>query len=158
MKQYAGNACGTVAVFHAITNLVREYPDIIAKDSYLQKFIEETQGLTKEERGNHFKKDKELEKAHHSAVIEGKTAIPSKVTTHFITFVEVDGSLYELDGTKEGPVNHGPCKPFELLKKSTAAIQQFIERDPGELRFTIMALGSANTQPSEEFQDFQDFY
>lgn len=29
MKQYAQNACGTIALFHVILNALREYPDIV---------------------------------------------------------------------------------------------------------------------------------
>ena len=144
MKQYAANACGTIAAFHAITNIAPYYKDLIKPDSYLEKFVENTKALSPEDRGKYFKKDKQLETAHKIAVHEGATQVTEKVTTHFISFVEVEGSLYELDGRKSGPINHGPCKGMELLPKACQAIQKFMDRDPGELRFTIMALASAS--------------
>jgi len=140
MKQYASNACGTVAAFHAITNVSKCYPDLIEKDSFFEKFVENTKDLTPAERGDYFKKDKSLEKAHKKAVSKGQSQVTDRVTTHFICFVEVDGALYELDGSKDAPINHGKCRSNELLTKACEAIQTFIERDPGELRFTIMAL------------------
>lgn len=51
MKQYAHNACGTIGLFHIILNSIKNYPNIIVPDSYLDKF--KTQGQTKnaEDRG-----------------------------------------------------------------------------------------------------------
>ncbi len=145
MKQYASNACGTVAAFHAIANISKYYLDLVGKDSYFEKFLENTKDLSPEERGEYFKKDKGLEKAHKKAVKKGQSQVTDRVNTHFICFVEVEGNIYELDGRESGPVNHGPCRSNELLAKSCEAIQKFIERDPGELRFTIMALANSNS-------------
>ena len=41
MKQYAHNACGTIALFHIIINALKDRPDIVVADSYLQKFRNE---------------------------------------------------------------------------------------------------------------------
>jgi hypothetical protein len=35
MKQYAMNACGTIALFHIIANALKTYPDIVDSGSYL---------------------------------------------------------------------------------------------------------------------------
>lgn len=76
---------------------------------------------------------------------------------HFIAFVEVDGCLYELDGRKESPVNHGPTSRETLLQVQSAAssppvshtsgtqdacriVKQFMARDPNNLNFNLMAL------------------
>jgi ubiquitin carboxyl-terminal hydrolase L3 len=78
-------------------------------------------------------------------------------------FSHVDGCLYELDGRKEFPINHGdkaqliiifenqpacfvlfslgPSSKETLLADACKAITKFMERDPGEMRFTIIALG-----------------
>ena len=55
----------------------------------------------------------------------------------------VDGNLYELDGRKSFPINHGPTTRETLLSDSCKVIQQFMSRDPTELRFTIVALGGS---------------
>lgn len=49
-------------------------------------------------------------------------------------FSEMDGTLYELDGRKEGPVPHGSTSPATLLQDACAVVKQFMDRDPGELR------------------------
>ena len=38
MKQFAHNACGTIALFHVIINALSTYPDIVVPDSYINKF------------------------------------------------------------------------------------------------------------------------
>lgn len=151
MKQKAKNACGTVAMFHAIGNIRLSYRDLVKKDSTLDKFFESTKGLTPEEAGNSLKKEKTVEKAHKEAVHQGETQVSSRVTTHFIAFVEVDGCLYELDGGKSAPINHGKCRSNELLSKACNTIQQFMDRDPTEMRFTIMALANANQNRQSDF-------
>ena len=107
---------------------------------------------------------------------EGQSAVVQDVNTHFVAFVEKEGQLYELDGRKATPINHGPtsaatllkvcggCFPFvfvflgslvfifpPLLRTNLRYIQdavkvvvkEFMERDPGEMRFGITALGPA---------------
>ena len=57
-----------------------------------------------------------------------------------------DGHLYELDGRKSGPVNHGPSSPDSLLEDATSVVKRFMERDPEELRFTIIALAAVGEE------------
>ena len=140
MEQLAANACGTVAALHSITNLSRLEPTLIAGGSFLEKFIHSTKDLSPEERGQYLKGNKDLEEAHKEAVHQGESEVEENVMTHFISFVEVDGQLYELDGTKNVPVSHGPCTSDELLGKACEVIKQFMDRDPEEIRFTLMAL------------------
>lgn len=40
MKQYAQNACGTIALFHIIANSMSKYPNLVAADSYITKFYQ----------------------------------------------------------------------------------------------------------------------
>jgi ubiquitin carboxyl-terminal hydrolase L3 len=51
----------------------------------------------------------------------------------------VDGHLYELDGRKSGPINHGDCTEETLLTRAVEVIKGFMARDPEEMRFTIVA-------------------
>jgi ubiquitin carboxyl-terminal hydrolase L3 len=61
----------------------------------------------------------------------------------------VEGHLYELDGRKASPINHGACAADELLERAAAVVQsEFMAADPEELRFTLVALAAAS--PREE--------
>ena len=149
MEQHAANACGTIAALHSIANISRLQPDLVAKGSFLAKFLEATKNLSPQERGEYLKGNKDLEEAHKEAVQQGESEVEDSVITHFIAFMEIDGHLYELDGTKDAPVDHGEVKPENLLSKSCEVIKQFMERDPEEIRFTLMALAKAGEPQSE---------
>jgi len=146
MRQFNDYTCGTIAAFHILANLAKCYPDLIAKDSTFAKFYETTKDSTPEERGKHFKRNQTVETAHKQAASEGQTAPSADINTHFIAFVEVDGHLYELDGRKGTPINHGECRGMEILPKACETINKFMARDPEEMRFTIMALSDANAE------------
>jgi ubiquitin carboxyl-terminal hydrolase L3 len=60
-------------------------------------------------------------------------------------FSAIDGHLYELDGRKKYPINHGPCNADEVLEKACAVVRSFMERDPEELRFTMLALAAPDS-------------
>lgn len=51
MKQYAKNACGTIALFHIIMNKIYDYSNLVKENTYLTKFREETFGKKPEEIG-----------------------------------------------------------------------------------------------------------
>lgn len=54
MKQYAMNACGTIALFHIIANALKTYPDIVDSGSYLQKFLNDSKNSKPEDKGKAF--------------------------------------------------------------------------------------------------------
>jgi ubiquitin carboxyl-terminal hydrolase L3 len=83
----------------------------------------------------------------HQAVAADESAATLEtvdVNTHFIAFVEKDGHLYEMDGRKSTPINHGETSQATLLNDSMAVMKAFMARDEGEIRFTMLAL-AANT-------------
>ena len=72
--------------------------------------------------------------------------IEDKVETHFVSIVHVNGELVELDGRKDGPIRHGPTTEMSLLKDACQkVVKKFMERDPDEVRFTILALAPSQT-------------
>lgn len=89
--------------------------------------------------------------------------IQDDVDLHFIAFVEKEGHLYELDGAKEFPINHGPISSDKLLevhflntefklncfliknilKKSTCeVVKKLIDLNPEEVRFNLIGLAA----------------
>ncbi|PHJ20586.1 ubiquitin carboxyl-terminal hydrolase uchl3 [Cystoisospora suis] len=168
-KQTVGNACGTIALLHCLANLPRDrFP--LQPGGFLEKFLEETANLTPEERAKKLETDNALASAHKSYETKGQSSVPtperSDVDTHFVAFVydEKTGCLYELDGRKNRPINHGPVlsgteergaqkKQLEdvqglpLLRKAMDVIKkEFVEKSPpGELRFQLIAVESARS-------------
>jgi hypothetical protein len=80
-------------------------------DGYLKEFIAKTRTMSPEERGAHLEKDEGITEAHEGSAQEGQTEAPKRdasVDLHFIALVLQEGHIYELDGRKPFPINHGP--------------------------------------------------
>lgn len=86
------------------------------QDGIFKTILKDSKNLTPEQRGemllkvNSNSEAYKLIAAHQELAMEGQTeANPDeKVNHHFVAFVEKNGHLYELDGRKDFPVNHGP--------------------------------------------------
>lgn len=144
MKQNVSNACGTVALVHSVAN---NYDKIQLSDGPMKKFIEEAKPLDAAARGTLFAKTEGIINAHKELAQEGQTNTPSAeepVDHHFVAFVHKNGALYELDGRKAFPINHGPTTPDNLLEDAAKICKEFMARDPNEVRFTVMALAASN--------------
>jgi len=141
IKQVIGNACGTIGLLHAVSN--NEAKLELAPDKFFSKFISQTRGLDMMERAVALEANTDIEVEHQSLASEAKSNVHHAVNDnlHFNAFVEVDGDLYELDGRKNRPINHGRCT--NLLMDACAVVRQFMARDPNEIRFNLVALGDA---------------
>ncbi|CAG9132338.1 unnamed protein product [Plutella xylostella] len=140
MKQNLSNACGTIALIHSIANNADK---VQLDNGPLKKFLEETKTLDGAARGQLLEKNADIINAHKELAQEGQTNTPGAndvVNHHFISFVNVEGSLYELDGRKPFPVNHGPTTEETFLEDAAKVCKQFMARDPNEVRFTVIAL------------------
>ncbi|CAG8502074.1 16732_t:CDS:2 [Acaulospora colombiana] len=137
-KQTISNACGTIGLLHSLAN---NLDSIKIDDGPLKQLLDKTRSGTPLERAKLLEEDGELAEAHKASALTGQSRPPSeldKVNTHFVCFIQKDGSLYELDGRKSSPINHGSCT--DLLLDSAKIIKQFMDRVPGNLQFTMIAL------------------
>ncbi|KAB7498139.1 Ubiquitin carboxyl-terminal hydrolase isozyme L3 [Armadillidium nasatum] len=140
MKQYVGNACGTVALIHAVANNLKH---ITLNDGPVKEFIELSKDKCPEERGHALEDFVGIADAHDKLANEGQTATPGKddkIEQHFITLINIDGTLYELDGRKKFPINHGTTTEESFLCDSANVCRLFMDRNPNENRFAVMAL------------------
>lgn len=56
-------------------------------------------------------------------------------------YIEKDGCIWELDGRMKGPVNKGRILPDQNLGKEVSKIiQKYINIDPEETKYSVMAL------------------
>ncbi|MCO5555274.1 hypothetical protein L7F22_008819 [Adiantum nelumboides] len=140
MKQTVGNACGTVALLHAVGNNLSQMA--LTQGSYFERFFEATAKLTPDERAEALEKDDEIETVHSVAACAGDTAPPdlnTSVDLHFICFVCVDGCLYELDGRRSEPTYHGSSSPETLLEDAVEVIKSVIKSNPNSVNFNVIA-------------------
>eukprot|EP00392_Amoebophrya_sp_AT5.2_P015973 g16201.t1 len=136
-----GNACGAIALIHAVANtpaIVGGELDASAtlkKNSCLRKFLVNTSALTPQERGVVLELDEKImEKVEEVACDEemnqtswykllnddeeddedgedDSDEIDLSTEHHFVCFIEKGGVIYELDGCRNAPLKVGKCTP-----------------------------------------------
>ena len=92
-----------------------------------------------------------LESAHQSAAKQGSSAVPDAqddIDLHYICFVKSSKNdhLYELDGSRKGPLDRGYLGPENdvLSERALQAVKGFIQREKGEnINFSLVALAPA---------------
>jgi len=138
MKQLIHNACGTIALVHSIAN----NKEIDLSDGILKKYLDAAINLDAEERGKMLENDPAFTQTHDEVAQEGQTAAnpDTPVNHHFIALINKDGTVYELDGRKSFPIQHGSTSEDTFLLDAAKICKEFMARDPEEVRFTIIAL------------------
>lgn len=72
MKQTISNACGTVALIHAVAN---NQDRVILNDGPLKRFLEATKDAGPEERAAKLEGDDDICETHDAVAQEGQTAV-----------------------------------------------------------------------------------
>jgi len=139
-----GNACGTIAAIHALAN------SGVPLSGAIGDFVKSHTGKTADDIGKALEVDTTLKgSSEQSAQDTGlaQTETPDREAPlgyHFIAFIPKDGHLYELDGRKAFPINHGSTTEETFLLDAARAIKEcFIANDPDNVNFNIMALVKA---------------
>ena len=150
MKQTVRNACGTIALLHAVGNNLDTVP--LTPESTLQRFYSKTLALTPEERGSELENSRDISQTHETCAQEGQTAAPevgADIDFHFIAFVRKSGRLYELNGNKKGPVNHGTTGEESFVRDAAAVCRDIMSQNPECLNFTAVALAKLASPPTD---------
>jgi len=141
MKQYVGNACGTIAAIHCVANAAEKMG--VDADSPVAQFMESMRGQSPKAIGAALADMEDFHLASEECAAGGQTEAPEAdedTNHHFICFVERGGDVIELDGCKHRPINHGPAGD-DFLGAATRVIKaQFMEKDPENIQFNMMAL------------------
>lgn len=165
MKQTISNACGTMALIHALAN-----SDVtFAPESPLAVFIDQCKDKTPVERAKLLEETTLFGSIHSAAANSGQTdASTANMNTelHFTTFVRApapgrrarvcegegvsvvepgngvgeqdEWRLVELDGMRMGPIDRGECK--DLLKDTAKYVKDAYVTRVKSLEFNMMAL------------------
>jgi len=159
IKQTIGNACGTMAMLHALANS----PVDLEPESPIAQFIDLSKTKTPLERAKLVENTLLFKNIHAETAVTGQTAPPENlnVDLHFTCFVEApDASvrtstrgeyskrLIELDGSRDGPVDHGLVDDF--LKGVAKVVKEDFIDGSESLEFTLMYLGPSSPEPPED--------
>ncbi|KFX95929.1 hypothetical protein O988_05556 [Pseudogymnoascus sp. VKM F-3808] len=130
-RQTIGNACGLMALLHAAANGGAK--DFIDPSSTLGTLFAAATPLPPTERAALLYNSAALEAAHQASAQQGDSVAPpatDDIDLHYVAFVAAGGRLWELDGSRTGPLDRGPidgdalCE--EALEKGPRA---FMERE-----------------------------
>lgn len=139
IRQTIRNACATMALLHLIAN--RCLDDDFEPNSSIKAFIKESKQLEPEKKASKLESCKTIASAHETASVEGQTEAPAaseSVEYHFISIIHYDDIIYEMDGRKLGPINHGPTTAESFLRDAIKVVRKFI--DPNDSNFSIQAI------------------
>jgi len=146
-KQTIGHACGLMALIHSIANgSAREY---VKPGSLLAKLVDESLPLQPEPRAKVLYNSMELERAHMAAARTGDSKAPSSEEPngyHFLAFVPgKDGHLYELDGSWDGPIDHGILLDGDDMlseKVLEMGVKKYVRLAEGSVEYSLVALAT----------------
>lgn len=149
-KQTIGHACGSIAMIHCCLNgAVRSQ---LMPGSELERIANVGEPLKMKDRASVLWNSKALEEAHRDAAALGDTTAPDnesadKLGQHFVAFVKGrDGHLWELEGSRKGPIDRGLLADDEdlltpnALKLGLGRVIEMERKEGGDLRFSCTAL------------------
>ncbi|MFH4983251.1 hypothetical protein AB6A40_009960 [Gnathostoma spinigerum] len=144
-QQVIQNACATQALINMLLNLKPESG--VSLGPVLEEFKSFTNGFDPMDRGLSLSNCEKIRNVHNSFarqhLFEVDIRVPEKEDNyHFITYVPVDGHIYELDGLREAPIDLGVVKEGEdWLDVVRPIISKRIQKySEGEIHFNLMAV------------------
>lgn len=149
-KQTIGHACGSIGLLHCVINGPAK--QCIQPGSTFEKIRQKAMELGMQERAKMLYDDQDFEDAHQSVATMGDTIPPDArggehLGQHFVAFVKQGGRLWELEGSRKGPLDRGALGDYEDVLSPRGielglgrVIQLETKNGGGDLRFSCIAL------------------
>jgi len=142
-KQVIQNACATQAILSILMNIAS--PDVKLGDT-LKDFKEFCSSFDAVMKGLALSNSESIRTVHnsfsHQTLFEfdSKKADKDDDVYHFVGYIPIDGRIYELDGLKEGPIDHGAAGT-NWTETVRPIIEERMQRyKEGEIHFNLMAV------------------
>jgi ubiquitin carboxyl-terminal hydrolase L5 len=142
-RQVIQNACATQAVLSVLLNA----EDRVELGDELQSFLEFSRDFDPETKGMVISNSDVIRNAHNAfarpepIMMQSRPASEDDDVFHFVAYVPRCGKVYELDGLKQGPINHGEYSDGNWLDVAVPAIQKRISAySSNEIKFNLMAV------------------
>ncbi|ENN80940.1 ubiquitin carboxyl-terminal hydrolase isozyme L5 [Dendroctonus ponderosae] len=144
-KQVIENACATQAILSILLNC--RHPDVKIGPT-LTELKEFCQGFDANMKGLTISNSQVISSVHNSFArqqifeFDPNSSKKQEDAYHFISYVPIDGRLYELDGLKSGPIDLGVIPAdTEWTSVVKPIIEQRMKRySEGEIHFNLMAI------------------
>ncbi|CAD5229258.1 unnamed protein product [Bursaphelenchus okinawaensis] len=143
-QQVINNACATQAILNLLLNVKG---GAVKWGKILEDFYSFSNEMDPATRGLCLSNSEEIRKHHNAfsrpALVEIEGPQKEKEEAyHFVTYVPVNGHVYELDGLKEGPIDIGPIPDGkDWLDVVHGTLNARIERHThSEITFNLMAV------------------
>lgn len=149
-KQTITHACGSIGLLHSVLN--SQAADYIKPGSDFDKILQDAIPLHWADRANMLSESEPFEVAHEAAAQLGDTPPPTlevadKLHQHFVSFVKAkDGHLWELEGSRKGPLDRGALAEDEdalsprALELGLGRLIDMERNSGGNPRFSCIAL------------------
>ncbi|XP_042321021.1 ubiquitin carboxyl-terminal hydrolase isozyme L5 isoform X2 [Sceloporus undulatus] len=145
-KQVINNACATQAIVSVLLNCTHQ--DVHLGET-LAEFKEFSQSFDAAMKGLALSNSEVIRQVHNSFArqqmfeFDAKSTAKEEDAFHFVSYVPVNGRLYELDGLREGPIDLGVCNQDDWISAVRPVIEKRIQKySEGEIRFNLMAIVS----------------
>lgn len=157
-NQTIQNACATQAVLNVLMN---SSVDLGPELSNFKSFVA---GFDSELAGDAISNSSLIRTVHNSF------STPSMITSdnkkppadeendglfHFIGYVNIGGTLYELDGLKRYPIGHGSCTDETFPQAVSEVIMKRVAMYGQELRFSLLAITHNRLEHFQKIGDDQ---
>ncbi|CAK8686167.1 ubiquitin carboxyl-terminal hydrolase isozyme L5-like [Clavelina lepadiformis] len=142
-KQVISNACATQAIISVLLNAKDEN---IRLGSTLQEFKDFARSFDSTMKGLALSNSRVIRQVHNSfsrqQIFEFEEKLQKNEDSyHFIGYLPINGRLYELDGLKSGPVDHGAISSDDWLDIVRPVILKRMKKyAAGEIHFNLMAI------------------